>query len=262
MKSKIAYYIRTLPRPFNYIVINTLVRLGFLNPQNRYYLALGCPKEILAGPFVGLRYYPNSHGSMLLPKFLGTYEKELSDTLCEMTRERPDVVVDIGSAEGYYAVGLAKLLPDARIITFDVNSVANAKLLKNARLNRVAERIDIREACTFDNLKSVLENARRPLIISDCEGYEFELLDPTKVKGLNNADMIVEIHPDKGVNTVAHFVERFTATHKVDVVTSEKRTVSDWPSQAPSGKMSDNEKVQAMNERPTAQQWVVLRKIS
>lgn len=262
MKSKIAYYIRTLPKPFNYLVINVLVRLGFLNPQNKYYLSLGCPKEILAGPFVGLRYYPNSHGSMLLPKFLGTYEKELSAVLCDMTRDRPDVVVDIGSAEGYYAVGLAKLLPEARIITFDVNSRANAKLLKNAQLNRVANRIDIRQACTFDNLKSVLENALRPLIISDCEGYEFELLNPAKVEGLKNADMIVEIHPDQDNNTVSHFAERFSATHEIDVITSEKRTINDWPSRIASNKMTDVEKLQALNERPSSQQWVILRKIS
>jgi 23S rRNA U2552 (ribose-2'-O)-methylase RlmE/FtsJ len=262
MKSKIAYYIRILPKPFNYLVINVLVRLGLLNPQNKYYLALGCPKEILAGPFVGLRYYPNSHGSMLLPKILGTYEKELTAILCEMTRESPDVVVDIGSAEGYYAVGLAKLLSEARIITFDVNSKANAKLLKNAQLNRVANRIDIRQACTFDNLKSVLKNARSPLIISDCEGYEFELLNPAKVEGLKNADMIVEIHPDKDKNTVSHFVERFNATHKIDVITSEKRTINDWPSNINPIQLSDHEKIQAMNERPSSQQWVILSKIA
>lgn len=67
-----------------------------------------CGGVILSGPFKGLMYPRESVGSAWAPKLLGTYESELSPTIERIVSGGYRSVVDIGAAEGYYAVGLAK----------------------------------------------------------------------------------------------------------------------------------------------------------
>lgn len=71
-----------------------------------YYI---CGKRILAGPFRGMKYIENSHGSAYLPKILGSYEKELHKFIPRIVEEEYELILDIGAAEGYYAVGLSYL---------------------------------------------------------------------------------------------------------------------------------------------------------
>ena len=63
---------------------------------------------VLSGPFAGMKYVNQSVGSMWFPKVLGTYELELASIIRGFCLARPPSVVDIGAAEGYYAVGVAQ----------------------------------------------------------------------------------------------------------------------------------------------------------
>src|SRR4051812_19305855 len=63
--------------------------------------------RVLQGPFAGMQYVTESYGSQLVPKLLGSYENELHDLVEQIVAQRPKIVIDIGAAEGYYAVGLA-----------------------------------------------------------------------------------------------------------------------------------------------------------
>ena len=49
----------------------------------------------------------------MLPKLLGCYEAALQPHLLALAEGRPVVVQKIGCAEGWYAVGMARLLPNA-----------------------------------------------------------------------------------------------------------------------------------------------------
>jgi hypothetical protein len=42
------------------------------------------------------------------PKWLGTYELELHSIIKGILRAEYNTIIDIGSAEGYYSVGLGK----------------------------------------------------------------------------------------------------------------------------------------------------------
>jgi hypothetical protein len=50
------------------------------------------------------------------PKFLGTYERELHRVIERAIWRRPKYVLNIGCAEGFYAVGLAIRLNDAQVL--------------------------------------------------------------------------------------------------------------------------------------------------
>ena len=75
--------------------------------------------KVRLGPFAGMRYVSNSIGGAYLPKLLGIYERELTQVMEAACARQPRLIVDIGAAEGYYAVGLALRNPQATVIAFE-----------------------------------------------------------------------------------------------------------------------------------------------
>jgi methylase of polypeptide subunit release factors len=88
-----------------------------------------------------------SLGSALLPKLPGSYESEVHAALEMLLKQDYSTIVDIGCAEGYYAVGLALRLPNARICALDTDSRARDSCAEMARLNCVDGRIQIGSFC-------------------------------------------------------------------------------------------------------------------
>jgi hypothetical protein len=172
------------------------------------------------GPFKGLRY-PSAESlcSALVPKLLGSYERELQPTFETLCRTPYPLVIDIGSAEGYYAVGLARRIPGASVNAFDID--ANARDLCNqmAKANGVENRVHVLGNCAPDDLR-MLVNGRRALVVCDCEGFELELFTPHVVSALTAADLLVETHDFVGTDITGILVDRFRATHEVSVLTS------------------------------------------
>lgn len=64
------------------------------------------------------------------------------------------------------------------------------------------------------------ENA---LIVSDCEGYEAELLCSTDVPALNSATMVVETHDSLHPRIEDRLRQRFAATHRILSVNTKAR---------------------------------------
>ena len=75
--------------------------------------------RVRSGPFAGMRYVDTSVGSCFIPKLLGTYECELASKVEWICRQQPKLIIDIGAAEGYYAIGLAIRMPNARVVAFE-----------------------------------------------------------------------------------------------------------------------------------------------
>ncbi len=76
------------------------------------YIAQKCGEEVIDSPFAGMKYPSNfSSGpsrAALAQKLLGCYEKELHAAIFMLMKEKYDVFLNIGCAEGYYTVGLAR----------------------------------------------------------------------------------------------------------------------------------------------------------
>src|SRR3954471_17960548 len=60
---------------------------------------------VSGGPFAGPTY-PARPPLPLAPKLLGIYERELHGAIEAAIRAAPETIVNVGSADGYYAVGL------------------------------------------------------------------------------------------------------------------------------------------------------------
>src|SRR3954454_22153756 len=76
---------------------------------------------VSGGPFARL-VYPDRAPISLVPKLLGIYERELHGAIEAAIRAQPDVIVNVGAADGYYAVGLARRLPAATVIAYEADA--------------------------------------------------------------------------------------------------------------------------------------------
>jgi predicted RNA methylase len=179
---------------------------------------------VLHGPFAGMQYPAESiltrHS---VPMLLGSYELELREIIQAALRTGYRRIVNVGSAEGYYAVGFA-WKGNAQVFTFEANSRELELCKEMARLNHVEDRITARSWCSPDALRGLTAGARC-FVLSDCEGYETELFDAAAVEALRLSDVLIEIHD----GAYEPLVERFSKTHAVRTLVAAPRSASDYP---------------------------------
>jgi len=201
---------------------------------------------VSTGPFRDMRYIRETTGGCgVIAKLLGSYEAELHDAVSQIISAKPRVVVNVGCAEGYYAVGLARLLPDATVYAYDINPIARELCLKLARLNGVAGRIIIRGECTISELQALhLEEA---VVVCDCEGCELELLDPVEVPWLTRATLLVELHDCFVPGLSEKLLPRFEDTHSVSLIPVKERDSGSY--QSLSGLRPAQKRLAIENER-------------
>lgn len=214
---------------------------------------LGSSPVVLKGPFAGMRYVAFSCGSRFLPKLIGAYELELHSYIYRLISLSPDLVVDVGTAEGYYAVGMARSLPNTQVIGYDTSNWARFLLRRMAIQNGVSQRVQICGFCTPEELNSRLVGATRPVVICDCEGFETELLDLSKAPELARATILVELHEwiRKDIAQLLHL--RFGLTHKIIDVQPTVHSPRDWDD---IGTLSKDELLYAINDdRPAGNSW-------
>jgi len=176
--------------------------------------------SVLHGPFKGM-VYPEfkSIGSAIAPKVLGSYERELHQILEEICLNDYSEIVDVGCAEGYYAVGLAMRLPKAKVFAFDINDEAIHLCKQMAQLNNVAERLITGSFCDANVLQSI-PYTKRALIISDCEGYEKQLFTKDIVPTLATHDLLIEVHDFLDIEISSVIRQRFGSTHSITTIRS------------------------------------------
>lgn len=186
---------------------------------------------VYSGPFAGMTYFDAAEGA-LLPKLIGCYEAELQPTLLKMRDEAYQTVIDIGCAEGYYAVGMTKLFEGVHVYAHDISKPAQLACQKMAEINQVAERVHV--GGLFDGHSLQQFTGAKTLVICDIEGAEDTLLDPVKYPAMKNVDLIVEVHECFKPGLIQALTERFNASHNIEWIwqsTNAHRTLPDWLSQ-------------------------------
>ena len=169
--------------------------------------------EVLSGPFAGMDYSVKAAEGARSARLLGCYEAALAPVIEEIVASAPEVILDIGCAEGYYAVGLARRLTQARILARDESPLARDLCQALARLNGVADRVEVGGLVTHAEFDMAL--TRDTVVICDIEGAEIDLLDPAAAPGLLNARILVECHDCMTPGIAATLTARFTPSHHV-----------------------------------------------
>lgn len=170
--------------------LRQLKRAGLLESAARYVERNG--RTVLYGPFAGTEYPLESALSRhSIPKLLGIYEEELHWVVSEVAQRKYDVIIDIGSAEGYYAVGLARLLK-TKVLAYDPESIERGYCESAARLNHVADLVEMRDLFHASDIEQF--KGHRVLCVCDCEGYEEVLFNAETLPLVTQWDILIELH--------------------------------------------------------------------
>ncbi len=175
--------------------------------------------KVRSGPFEGMEiplHTPWDDGNFG-SKLMGSYEHDLHRAVDHAVWRRPNVVVNVGAGEGYYAIGLARILREKAIV-YALDTSEDARML----CSDYAERNDVRvrsvagadtpEELSFEGVPG------HRLYVVDVEGAEVELLDPRRCPELTTSDLIVECHDFLRPGASSIIADRFTATHAVTVI--------------------------------------------
>jgi len=201
-----------------------------------------------------------------MPKLLGTYEIELHDIVDEIIAKKPDVIFNIGAAEGYYSIGLARSLPSTRVVAWETTENGRALSRTLAKLNGVeTNKLQSHGLCTVSALKRRLEEYTQKesiFLIVDIEGGEALLLDPEIIPRLSQTEMLIEIHECfiPGVQQI--LVDRFSTTHSILEIKARWRSPADWPKKLAicNKGVWNGSKAALMNEhRPSGMSWLYHR---
>lgn len=175
---------------------------------------------VLNGPFRGLKYPEfKSRSSSLYSKLIGSYEMELHPVIKQMINEEFDQIINMGCAEGYYAVGLAISLPNVDIYAYDVDSEARKLTLKMASINGVSDRVFVKNKIETSSFKKI-DFTKKTLIISDIEGYERFIFIPSVVQYLKNCFLIIETHDWVDIHISSNIENVFKASHNIKSIQS------------------------------------------
>ena len=77
------------------------------------------------------------------PKLLGCYEQELHQVIERCIKTPYECVVNVGCGDGYYAVGLARRMPNAEIKAYDLHEGRRALCKSAAEENGVGGRVSV-----------------------------------------------------------------------------------------------------------------------
>lgn len=208
---------------------------------------------VQSGPFAGMRLLDKTvwQESRLAPMLLGCYEEELHGELETQikrlsTLERPKVGV-IGCAEGYYAVGLGRRLPNARVFGVDLDERATAICREAALLNSVG-------LVTNPAIEQVMVDP--DFLFLDCEGAEDSYLDLERFPNLRETHMVIEVHAYPDHRTDLILFERFRSSHHIQLVPEAGRNPNQYRWLQPL--TSDYRWLAVSENRPCLMGWFIL----
>lgn len=226
-------------------------------------LARTMDQTIAYGPFTGTKLAAGEwwgaadQGSMLL----GIYEQEVLHFLREAAPGRR-TFVDLGAADGYYAIGALVADWCDRAICFEASEAGRKAIATNAQANGVLDRVEVRglaDAGFVRQLRSelVLEPADSVVLI-DIEGGEFSVLTDDSLRELSGAVIVVELHDFLvgGDSVLAELVDRAQKFFNVGFMMTGARDLSpfaelhSWP--------DDDRWLICSESRQQLQRWMCL----
>ncbi len=186
--------------------IDERLRVHFLT-QEHMHIRNGLGENIMLLPTQDKNY--------LMSMFLGVFEPQVHELLAQVKQKKYQAVVNIGSAEGYYAVLMAKLWPQATVQAYDIKPEMQQRTLALAKLNKADSHMEISGLFHFQD-PAAYPN-KPSLFLIDIEGCEREMLDVPHL--FKQHDMILEMHEGfiSDIDLVDQFTETFGNTHQITI---------------------------------------------
>ena len=148
-------------------------------------------------------------------------------------------------------------MPNAEAFGFDIDKEALERCSQLLALNHVQSRVKLLGLCTPVELEKLIKE--RTFLLMDCDGPEYELLDPNLAPALRRTDIIVECHDHIDPRISSTLEMRFKESHVIARLSSRTREPS--VERYPGLEVLPREHwAEALAERrPCVQDWLIMR---
>lgn len=197
--------------------------------------------RVLYGDFNGLqlvsyRWGARDIGSMIF----GEYERHIVELINQLDKSY-STFIDVGAADGFFAVGFLYNNRMLNSICFESSSEGRDSIAINARANLVEEKVLILGTASQKfamelSAESGIE-LDKCIFLFDIEGAEFELLSRENLSILRNSILVVELHKESGdyelkLNQLCEEASEFftiSNIHRKSTNTFEYKELESWP---------------------------------
>jgi hypothetical protein len=210
------------------------------------------------GEFQGLKLNGKSKWSGFKDtgsKILGLYEQQVISWIVNQPKKF-DLFVDVGAADGFYAIALLKSSKTERAITFEISADDRTICQDMSKLNSVFNKISIEGEAKRIDLMKLLRTSSNALVLVDIEGEEFDLINLDLLETARTHSMIIEIHAMSKSENFQEFYKICQIFHHCEILTSSERS---FPLDEFTSGLTDNERALLLSEgRPFSMHWFAL----
>ncbi len=211
------------------------------------------------GPFKNMAYPSlNFKADLFYPKLIGSYESEIQSHVDKLCKQNYSEIINIGCAEGYYAVGMAMRMSNTKVYAYDISEEEQRMCREMAELNKVKDRVIIGGEYTASDLKN-RKFVGKTLIMCDCEGAEKNLFTPQNIHNLRHCDFLIEMHDLFDITISTYLTNLLKDTHVLEFVKSidtiEKAKTYDYP--IAEGLSLQQKKELYSENRESIMEWVI-----
>jgi hypothetical protein len=183
---------------------------------------------VMQGPLAGMNFLYQSAEGCHIAKLLGCYEQPLQPFIEQAINMAYPTILNIGCAEGYYAVGMARRMPNTQVLAFDLNPKAQEVCTSLAQKNEVLDRIQVGALFKPEDFEAY--GGQKVLVLCDIEGAEKDLLNPAVAPALKDIDLIVESHECLLPGITQLLINRFKNSHQITLIQDNgQRQLKDAP---------------------------------
>lgn len=268
---KLKKVFRNLKRDgIRYSIVRILMAVLYLTEKNTIHdskakllktLLLRHHSKVGHGPFKGMGLNQDMWWGKfdLISKILGTYEEHVVKKICDFTKIVDGPFVDIGAADGYFAVGVAFGGLCDGVVAYEISPSGRKKLTANIKQNNCEDRISVQEEASYKSLKILLKKYKCAVILIDIEGAEYELLNSDMLELLKDCYVICELHPffvEHGIKKEEFLMNDAKVFFNVSAIQREYYSHKDF---IELDEFSDDERLLAFSEeRPRNMKWLIL----
>jgi len=195
----------------SYFINEYILKLD-LNESKKY------NNTVYKGPFKGLKI--DNYHKRKLNILLGNFEYDVQRLLYNFAEEKKySTFINIGGADGFYAVGMLKTGFFKNVIVFETLEKYRKRIKKNLERNNL-KGLNIKGHCDSESLNLILDSNPSSLILCDIEGGEFSLFTDKILKKLSKSTLIIEIHMFNKKSSVeySNLKNRLNKTHFISEV--------------------------------------------
>ena len=217
--------------------------------------------HVAYGPFKGMKLSEDVWWSKndRITQTLGIYEEHILDKLRFFSAQGATSFIDVGAADGYFAVGMAYSKIYSQVFAFEIEPKGQEKIKQSANRNLCSHAVHVFGEANVTSIDKLISKDIKTTVLIDIEGAEYDFLSEEMLSLLSNSYVICELHPwliKGGEDLQKDLLARASKKFNIELFIRESYSPNIYPE---FNDLSDEERLVAIGEgRKKNMQWLVL----